>query len=135
MAGREFPLSLCTAEDLQGVIDVLDRLMLTLMRELRVEAEDGVTTFQGSWSDGSEDVEIRKDPIGWVHLRGFADHSGSPTPPEHIFTLPEGYRPGVKITAWQGGHVIEVRTDGTVYINSGVGSTTNFTGISFFAEG
>jgi hypothetical protein len=135
MAGREFPLPLCSATDVEGVKDALNELILFLMNYFSIEDVNGVTTYESGWSDGSESVEFGRDPLNRVYIRGFAAHAG-PTPPEKIFTLPADYRPGEKITQWNGDHVIEVRTDGTVYFNSGTwGTSTNLTGITYFAEG
>ena len=135
MAGRAFPIPLCYSDDAKGVRDSLNELILHLQGVFQIEVENRVTTYEAGWSDGGEPVEYYKDPNHRVSFRGFAAHAG-PAPPEKIFTLPAGYRPGEKITQWNGGHVIEVRTDGTVYFNSGAwGGSTNLTGIAYFAEG
>jgi hypothetical protein len=136
MAGREFPIRASNADSWEELRRDLNELILILSDHLRIEEENSVTTYESGWSDNSTDpVRFSKDPNNRVFIRGFADHVG-PTPPAKIFTLPAGYRPGEKIIQWNDDHKLEVRTDGTVYFNSGTwGSSTNFTGINFFAEG
>ena len=136
MAGRQFPLPLSQAESLEALREDLNELILFLQSNFSIETENSVTTYETGWSDGTDEVEFVKDPNNRVFIRGTAAHAG-PTPPETIFTLPAGYRPGVKIVSeLYRDHVIEVDTDGTVDFISGTwSSSTNLTGITFFAEG
>jgi hypothetical protein len=136
MAGREFPLAPSQANSWEELRDDFNSLIVILSDHLRTEEENSVTTYETGWSDNSTDpVKFSKDSNNRVFIRGFADHAG-PTPPEQIFTLPAGYRPGAKIIQWSDDHKLEVRTDGAVYFNSGTwGGSTNLTGITFFAEG
>ena len=137
MGQREFPLPASQAEDLETLRRDLNDLIAFLEKNFRIEAENAVDSYETGWSDGTDEVEFRKDPNNRVFIRGFAAKT-TPSPPEKIFTLPAGYRPGVDILYWSGEHELEVKTDGSVYYNSTVGAwggSTNLTGINFFAEG
>jgi len=67
-----------------------------------------------------------KDPNGVVHLRGLIMNGTAGVP---IFTLPVGYRPAgqelLSVVANVGGARVDVRTDGTIIVNSYFSGGTN----------
>lgn len=92
-----------------------------------------VSSFSNGWSGGTNGtinpaVSYRKDPLGWVHIRGFM--SGG-TASATAWTLPAGYRPGQQYFAPAvigGGATLAyvgVDTSGNVNATTPGGSTTS----------
>jgi len=86
----------------------------------------GEPAFAGTWVNrtaGDYKVAFRKDPLGRVHIRGYAENPSMTTGGSVIFTLPVGYRPpagGVhRFATWVQGPAI---SSGQVYVDGATGT-------------
>jgi hypothetical protein len=88
--------------------------------------------------DPSATVAFRKDPLGWVHLRGVCIVTTASTSPKALFQLPAGYRPPHTVTMHgysnsTGG--VYVDSTGVVYTTSAaLNNYTTLDGFSFDTE-
>lgn len=100
-------------------------------------------TFQNSWGQNGSGYASAGYTLGegrLVRLVGRVKRTGSPTPPETIFTLPAAHRPATKVGFLQlgsaGTPTVEIASDGTVrYAAGSLGASgwIDLSGISFYA--
>lgn len=98
----------------------------------------GTTLLNGFTSIGQPTVPpiaFRKDPGGWVHLRGITTKNTGTATASHIFTLPAGYRPNIsyhlstsRANTWTnfGGLaplIVEINAAGEVHARGGMTTT------------
>lgn len=84
-------------------------------------------------------IGYKKDPMGFVHLRGLATGGSTTLSQDPMFQLPAGYRPaGRAIFICSGGGDdrirVDVNTDGWVYAMKGSGTLASLEGITFYAD-
>jgi hypothetical protein len=99
---------------------------------------DYVLGFQGEIEAGGSafrDLSFRKDALGFVHLEGACNGSGT-----DVFVLPTGYRPAAQIwdaVSDSGGglHRCDVKADGTVTFPDSLIGAAVCLGFSFYADG
>lgn len=96
------------------------------------EASWTSVSFTNSWANaaGYSTAQYRKDALGFVHMKGVIDTG---TPAASAFTLPAGYRPGQKLSYFNGSANVTYNTDGTVVPSSTTGAILD--GFTFLAEG
>jgi hypothetical protein len=84
-------------------------------------------------------VTYRRDQLGNVHLSGYPERCGTPSPdPDRIFTLPKGYRPEggalyPTFAAFSNSPVkLDIESNGAVFaLNSAPDEIVQLIGISF----
>ena len=98
-------------------------------------------TYKNGWVDYDTTyggAKYYKDALGLVHLQGLIK-SGTTTSGTAFFTLPAGYRPGVRlifpVTSNNAIARVDIQTNGDVTANAGVASNwVNLSNIVFRAE-
>lgn len=95
--------------------------------------------FIAGWATFSDQLQYRKDPLGYVHLQGNAARSSGSS--STLFVLPQGYRPSQRLyfglsTLSGASYVasrVDVDTDGRVLVASGGTDFVMLDGITFYA--
>jgi hypothetical protein len=106
--------------------------------EQRIVGASGQPAFENSWfpSVGFGAPAFGKDPFGFVHLEGAAQHTGGST--TTIFTLPAGYRPASDTDFAVGvfgpaAGVLSIEPDGTLSVVGGATTFVSLEGVTFRA--
>lgn len=100
-------------------------------------AAHAVNGFENSWSELSSNtpVEFRIDSEGAVWIRGIATKV-TPSPPDTIFTLPEGFRPRYALGFGSPGSLAySVLPSGEVQRTAGTASDAVLDEVVFNADG